>query len=81
MSLTPLALNYPFRTTKTVKVANQVTKAANFPAPRLPKTILEEPMVNNFLSKLIKITTLIEKLLFISKPTLEHYVLAEGPGA
>ena len=30
--------------------------------------------------KLIKITTLIEKLLFISKPTLEHYVPAEGPG-
>jgi hypothetical protein len=39
MSSTPLALNYPFRNTKTVELANQVVSAANFPAPRLPKTI------------------------------------------
>ena len=38
-------------------------------------------MINNFALKLIKSATLIEKLLFLSKPRHEHHVRAEGPGA
>jgi len=64
-----------------VKVANQVAKAANFLRQNCQKQFFEEPMSIISVPKLIKSTTLIEKLLFISKSTHEHYVLAEGPDA